>query len=165
GRTTGGRGPRYRGGGRCRTARSRSDPARDRRDPPGARRDGRGVCAEDRRQGTGQAEGDGDEGLGRRQEGGAARQGQGGVAGQRRDGRGRGFAEGTREPLAAGGGWRVRVRLPGRQIHQALGEGGEMATQTRDRAERTSDGRAPEKPSRLGARSWFGVLWRTFTEF
>jgi membrane protein len=40
-----------------------------------------------------------------------------------------------------------------------------MATQTRDRAEGTSERRAREKPRRLRARSWLGVLKRTFTEF
>ena len=41
-----------------------------------------------------------------------------------------------------------------------------MATQTRERNERSSaNGRAPETPTHLGLRSWFGVLRRTFKEF
>lgn len=38
-------------------------------------------------------------------------------------------------------------------------------TQQGERAPGTSNGRAPEKPSRLGTRSWFGVLKRTIREF
>lgn len=42
-----------------------------------------------------------------------------------------------------------------------------MASQTQqgERAPGTSNGRAPEKPSQLGTRSWFGVLKRTIREF
>src|SRR5947207_10649562 len=44
-----------------------------------------------------------------------------------------------------------------------------QATQERERAadvERSrSDGRAPEGPTKLGGRSWFGVLKRTVKEF
>jgi membrane protein len=42
-----------------------------------------------------------------------------------------------------------------------------MATETSQREQATSESneRAPEKPSRLGTRSWFGVLKRTIREF
>jgi membrane protein len=42
-----------------------------------------------------------------------------------------------------------------------------MATDTsqRDRDKSSSNGRPPDKPSRLGTRSWFGVLKRTIREF
>src|SRR5947208_9612206 len=40
-----------------------------------------------------------------------------------------------------------------------------MTTQTGDRERATSERRAPEKPTSLQTRSWFGVLKRTITEF
>src|SRR5881398_4264537 len=40
-----------------------------------------------------------------------------------------------------------------------------MTTQTGDRERATSERRAPEKPTSLQTRSWFGVLKRTVTEF
>jgi membrane protein len=48
-----------------------------------------------------------------------------------------------------------------------MGEEEEMATEVtqRDRASGGSDGRAPEKPAKLPAGSWFGVLKRTVSEF
>src|SRR5437764_6369175 len=38
-------------------------------------------------------------------------------------------------------------------------------TQERERARSRSDGRAPEGPTKLGGRSWFGVLKRSGKEF
>ncbi len=46
--------------------------------------------------------------------------------------------------------------------------GGDMATQTKERGRASAsqgDRRAPPTPTHLTARSWFGVLKRTFTEF
>src|SRR5437763_7038744 len=40
-----------------------------------------------------------------------------------------------------------------------------MTTQTGDRERATSERRAPEKPTSLQTRSWFGVMKRTITEF
>ena len=42
-----------------------------------------------------------------------------------------------------------------------------MTTQTRDRSSSGSsgNGRAPQAPTGLGVRSWFGVFKRTFSEF
>src|SRR5205085_891737 len=47
------------------------------------------------------------------------------------------------------------------------GRGAAMATQTQERSSSRSsgNGRAPDAPTGLGVRSWFGVFKRTFAEF
>src|SRR5581483_7283623 len=87
---------------------------------------------------------------------------------ERVDGSGQRLAEGAAEPGTHGRRRRVRVRLPGWLGDEAIaGQGAQMASDTsqRDRAETSANGRAPEKPTGLRTKSWFGVFKRTIREF